>query len=450
MKKFLTLLCALSLGATLAACNNNSATGEPTKTPVEPTVEPTKTPVEETVEAKSFVASRADDRQAVYSHYAEDGTKIDSYTSMYAAINACVNDGDIKDYVAQDGKEDKLFVNYEMYTEDTQDMYWYYDNGNSLNRYIYWEDTYWNLLRGTNQISVYKAAANGTVSHYANGYDCIKINTDPTLFRIGQVMPYHVCWELEANATVDMLAYSGITKSVYNLDLSEAKITPAYDGTDTAYAYVGFVTTDAYNVSNHGLRCDTSTGNWYYYCGETSNNSSSIVMDDENCYLTSTWDETEKCFRPDGDVVLTMELLTLQDEDGDDYIVHRLTMDFGNDRVVVKDYEFSKLTQCGTIRFTCGIDIISDNTLVDYMCGAKFENIVVTEAKATVLEEMKDDFVYGNTSELYAGTYDIMNSNPENPARFHTIIYTPSCVTYNFDTPNRDVYGFSFDFKPAE
>ena len=217
MKKFLSLLCAVTLGVSLAACNNNSGSGEPTKTPVGPTEQPT---VEETVEAKTFVATRADDREAVYSHYAEDGTKFDSYTSMYAAINACVNDGDIKDYVAQDGKEDKLFVNYEMYTEDTQDMYWYYDNGNSLNRYIYWEDTYWNLLRGTNQISVYKAAANGTVSHYANGYDCIKINSDPTLFRIGQVMPYHVCWELEANATVDMLAYSGITKSVYHLDLS--------------------------------------------------------------------------------------------------------------------------------------------------------------------------------------------------------------------------------------
>ena len=444
MKKFLTLLCTLTTALSLAACDG-TGTGDPNKNP-----SGNDDPTNQTVEAKTYVASREDNREAVYVHYSQDGTEIDSYTSLYQAINACVNDGDIKDYITQKGKEEKLFENNEKYTEDTQDMYWYYDNGNSLNRYIYWETDYWNLLKNSNQISVFKAAANGTVSHYAAGYKAVKVNKDPTLFRIGQVMPYHVNWELEANATVDMLAYSGITKSVYHLDLSEAKIVPTYDGTDTAYAYVGFVTTDAYNVSAHGLRCDTTTGNWYYYCGEIEENVSNIVEESDNCYLTSTWDENEKCFRPDGDIVLTMELLTLVDEDGDDYIVHRLTMDFGNNRVVVKDYETADLTQCGTIRFTSGIDIVSDNTLVDYMCGAEFKNVVVTKAEATVLEEMMDDFIYGNSAELYPGVYDILNSNPDTDARFHTIIYNPACVTYDFDTPNQDVYGYSFDIKPAQ
>ena len=137
-------------------------------------------------------------------------------------------------------------------------------------------------------------------------------------------------------------------------------------------------------------------------------------------------------------------------------------MDFGDGRVVVKDYEAFGLTRCGTIRFTCGLDIESENTLVDYMCGARFENVVITSAKATVLEEMYDDKEYARdageeyedsdgidrnmyNTKLYFGEYDILNSNPETLARFHTIVYTPTCVSYDFSTAGKDVYGFSFD-----
>lgn len=140
-----------------------------------------------------------------------------------------------------------------------------------------------------------------------------------------------------------------------------------------------------------------------------------------------------------------MELLTLIDRYRDAYIVHRLIMEFGDSRVVVKEYENASLTQCGTIRFTCGIDIESENTLVDYICGARFEDLVITEAKATMYEEMLDDSVYGTFPELYPGEYDILNSNPQTDARFHTILYTPSCITYDFNTPGKDVYSFAFE-----
>ena len=180
-------------------------------------------------------------------------------------------------------------------------------------------------------------------------------------------------------------------------------------------------------------------------------------MDDENCYLTSTWDETEKCFRPDGDVKLQMELLTLKDENNKNYITHRLTMTFEDGRVVVKDYEDRKLTQCGTIRFTTGLDIVSDNTLTDLMCGAEFNNVTVTKATAYVLEEMLlNPALYGITAEIsLASDYDILNSHDEyfigeDSARFHTIIYNTSCVSYDFDTPGKDVYNFSYNIKPAD
>ena len=328
-------------------------------------------------------------------------------------------------------------------------MYWYYDKGNSLARYVMWEQSYWADLRDTEQISVYKAAENGTISHYYNSYKTVSTTTDKLVPFYNKVEAWHVCSEIETSATVDMIAYSGITKSEYTIKLSEAKITPVYDGGDTAYAFIGFITADSKYTSNVGLKCDTTTGNWYYYSGEAAMNANSIVMDDEVCYWTSTWNEEGGYFVPDGDVNLKMELLRLMDSDGDSYIAHRLTMDFGNGRVVEKDYEIAGITQCGSIRFTCGIDIESDNTLVDYMCGAKFENIVITSAVATMLNEMADDFTYGAFPELEPGVYDILNSNPQTAARFHTILYTPVCVTYDFSTPNKDVYGFSFDISPA-
>lgn len=442
MKKDLRLLLVVVLGLCSCGQTTNSETNS----------QPQNSDVPVTVTAKDFVATRADNREEVYHWYSvADDSKVESFASLYAAINACVNDGDLDDYVVQEGSTEKLFVNREKYAEDTFDMFWYYNNGNSLGKYTYWEQDFWAQSRDKNQIVATKYYDNETVGTYYNGYKIVNKSSDYMLPKLNQIQVWHICSELEASATVDMVAYSGITKSVYEVKLSEAKIYPSYDDSDTAYAYVGFITADAKNVSNQGLRCDTRTGNWYYYSGEAEQQKNSIVMDSKNCYLTSTWDEQEKCFRPDSDVTMTMELLTLLDEDGDDYIVHRMTVDFGNGRVLVKDYEMGDLTQCGTIRFTSGLDIVSDNSLVDYMCGSKFENLVVTSATATVYEEMvEDETVYGSFAELYAGEFDILNSNPETAARFQTYIYTPCCVTYDFSTAGRDVYGYSFDIKPAE
>ena len=409
----------------------------------------TQEEVDLTVQPKDFVAVRNDEREQVYTHYSVDGDEIASFASLYAAINSCVNEGDENDYVLQKGSSEALFVNRSQYSDDSKDMFWHYSGGNTLGKYTMWEKTYWSDLRKEEYISVFKGAENGTVSHYYNSYKTVAVTEDKLVPFYGQVQTWHICTEIETSATVDMIAYSGITKSEYTIKLSEAKITPAYAGGDTAYAYVGFITADAYNTSNIGIKCDTTTGNWYYYSGEASQEASSIVMDEKDCFLTSTWNEEGGYFTPDSDVVMTMELLTLEDEDGDTYIAHRLTMKFDDGRVVVKDYDISSLTQCGSIRFTCGLDIESDNTLVDYMCGAKFENLVVTSAKATMYDEMADDFIYGSFAVLMPGQYDILNSNPATPARFHTIIYTPSCVTTDFSTPGKDVYGFSFDISPA-
>ena len=449
MKKFLCLVATLLMVVTLASCNEKTKGNEKTNADT--------TPVE-TVVAKTFEAKRVDDREAVYTHYAANGSEVESYTSLYQAIYNCVDMGDSEDYICQEGSEEKLFVNHDLFDKETNnaDMYWWYKGGNAYGKYTPYEDTYWGELRDEDYTMIMKNGVNSTALNFYSSYETVKTTSDVFKFKFGGVDKWHICTELESSATVDMEAYSGITKSVYKLDLSEAKITPSYDDTDDTYAYVGFITADGNYVANVGLRCNTRDGNWYYYAGEASIDSSSIEMDDENCYLTSTWDETEKCFRPDGDVTMTMELLKLTDEDGDSYIAHRLTMEFSDGRKVVKDYEDLDLTQCGTIRFTCGLDIVSDNTLCDLMCGAEFKNIVVTEATATVLEEMLDPLTYGILAEIsFAGDYDILNSNEEffigeDSARFHTIIYNTACTSYDFSTPGKDVYNFSYNIAPAE
>ena len=275
MKKIFGLFAVAAMGVALTSCGET----------VEPTKQPTTKPADvvETVTAKDFVAKRADDREAIYTHYNEKGEEIKSYASLYSAIFNCVDNGDIKDYVSQKGSTEKLFINYDAFDKEAgnSDMYWWYKGGNSFGNYTPYEDTYWNAIRDKDYTMIMKNGVNATALNFYSSYKNVAKTSDVFKFKYNGIDKWHICTELEASATVDMEAYSGITKSVYKIDLSEAKITPSYDGADDAYAYVGFITADGNYVANVGLRCNTRDGNWYYYAGEASIESSSIEMDDE-------------------------------------------------------------------------------------------------------------------------------------------------------------------------
>lgn len=409
----------------------------------------------ETVTANTTVHTLEDTREDAFEVHAANGQLVETYSSLYNAIYACVNDGDINDYVTKVNDTNPVFVNYERYADTSTDMYWYYDETGSLIDYRPWESGYWTITKEYgNAIGVLNSGAAGEVAYYGNTHQLVKLNDLLDDYELeaypGNCQVWNSCWLLEASSTVDMAPYSGITKEVYEIKLSEAEISPSLDADTKAWAYVGFNTADGAGISQMGLRCDSTTGNWYYYNGEVNYNVNDLNLDEEKCLLTSTWDETNKCFRPNGDVTLTCELLTLVNEENDEYIVHRLTMEFSDGRKVVRDLESDILTQCGTIRFTNGLDLESDKELQDYMCGAKFKNLVVTKAEATILEEMTDMENYGNFAAFPAGTYDILNSNPATIARFHTILYTPTCITTDFNTPGRDVYGYEFKWQTSE
>ena len=390
--------------------------------------------------------NRADDREEAYVIYEADGEEVERHKSLYAAIVACVDNCDTDAYVTEVGGAEKLFINADKFDATTADMFWHYKEGTVKSSYTPWKTTYWTDVKGKDEIVIFKESASGQLQPYANGWELVSVSE--TLDDASHTAVWNSCWYLESSVIVNLEAYSGITKGVYDVKLSQARIYPSYEGSDETWAYVGFITADAYNVSNQGLRCNTADGNWYYYAGETAYNVENIEIDDEKCIMTSTWDEELGCWKPNNDVKLTMELLTITDDEGDSYIVHRLTMAVSNGKTYRRDYEIAALTQCGTVRFTCGLDIVSENTFPDYMNGSKFENVVITSAKGTVYQEMIDDSdLYGNTTTLYiAGEYDLLNSNPASDARYHTMIYTPACVSYDFNTPGKDVYSFSYDF----
>ena len=449
MKRILMFLLIVTLGFVLVSCGKDKEeTPKQDDNVVAPTPENggntdnggTDQPSIPTVKPNDVIKNRPDTREDAYGIYSASGELIESHKSLYAAIVSCVDNCDLDDYVAELGSSEALFVNYRQFDESTKDMFWYYKEGTVKDRYVPWLSGYWNEdAINKDQICVYKNYATQQLQPYANGY----ILASQGSADAASTQVWNSCWYLEASATVNLISYSGITKATYDIDLSEAKVYPSYEGSDQTWAYVGFITADSYNVSHQGLRCDTTTGNWYYYSGEVTHESEDIEIDKSKCVLTSTWDDVEKCFKPDADVKMTMELLTIDDE----FIVHRLTVELSNGTKFVKDYEISKLTMCGTIRFTCGLDIVSDNTFPDYMNGGKFENVVVTSAKGYVLPEIADgDVDYGNIVGLNAGTYDLLNSNPASAARLHTLIYTPACSKYDFNTAGKDVYSFSYDF----
>lgn len=459
--KILTLVLLAVCGLVLVACKKTTTTT--TKKPTSATTTTsgkksstttvTQSETRLDVDAKTEVKAVADTREAVYGVFNGEGTQQgDSYKSLYEAINVCVDEGgeteeDLWFVALVSDKDTPLFVNYIRYAEDSADMFWYYEDGVSLNQYDCWRADYWPAAKNVikKSISVFKSGEGAGLTHYTNSWDLVAVGADPAA---SNTAVWNSCWKLESSIVVDAAPYSGITKNEYTVELSKALIVPPMDDLSNTYAYVGFITADAYNVSHMGLACDTRTGNWYYYSGEVEYNTNNIEIDTDTCYLTSTWDEEAQGFRPDGDVNYTCQLVTEVDADDTEYIVHRLVMDFGNDRVVTKDYEISALTDCGTIRFTAGLDIQmtedSGMTIADYMNGSEFKNLTVTRAMGYCIEGQP----YNNVEKLPYGDYDRLNSNPMNESRYHTIVYNTATVEYDFGTPGKDVYSFSYKLAP--
>lgn len=401
----------------------------------------------ETVAAKGVVHAVEDTRPAAYNTYSPSGEKKGEFASLYKAIDEIVNDVDTYDYnsyITKASGEDAttpIFVNHDKYNDSVDDMFWLYQNNNQLESYVPWKNTYWTDSRDTNATVVYISPTQGPLSYF-QGWSLTGVST--TQSSASSTAVWNAQETIESQVIVNMLAFSGITKETYKVDLSKAEIAPAMGSAAETDAFVGFIQCDSYNMSNIGLRCDTSTGDWYYYYGERDMESDATKEDTSKCLMTSTWNDAKKCYSPDCDVTMTLETLKLKDNDGGDYLVDRLSMDFSDGRKAVRDYEFSKITQCGTIRFSAGLDIAPKTAhQLDFMNGSYFKNLVVSSATAYAYDTMQDADAYGAVAQLDPGTYDILNSDPETAARYQTIVYGATASS-DFSTAGQDIYNFDF------
>lgn len=401
-----------------------------------------------------------DNREEIYTVYSEaDGSSLGAYKSLYQAIEACVDEGDIEDYVTRGTADDtKLFINYDAYSETTTDMFWYYENGTSLDRYTPWVQTYLSDLYtlSSQDVVVFKKST-GEFLPYYQGIEIVGVGNgaDATL------ESWNVYCSYDTNVQVDMEPYSGIVKADYTIKLSEARIRPAYEGEAPVYAKIGFINPDSFNAASYGMYCDTTTGVWYYYYGDLNNADPSDAYDGvlgidytQEKIMTSTWDAEEGVWRPDNDIVITGEIVELTDDEGDSYAVDRLTVKDSStgEQLFTRDYEASAMTLCATMRFNVGLDIYNADSasgLPNYDNGAEFTNIVITSAVGTVTENSADPEHYGNhLSLLTVGSYDLLNSSETaSEARYKTYVYNAGLVDYDYGTPGKDVYSFSYNLS---
>ena len=465
MKRFLSifggtlLTIALVFGASCGGGRDSDSSGNSGNTSVD-TGNSSGTSSDPGGETPETVHYSEDTREAIYKVYsAEDGSELGAYKSLYQAIEACADEGDIEDYVTKGTKDDtKLFINYAAYSETTSDMFWYYENGTSLDRYTPWVSTYFSDLYtlSAKDVVVFKQAT-GTFTPYYQGLEIVGIGNGAD----ATAPAWDVYRAFDTNVQVNMESYSGIVKADYTIQLSEANIRPAYEGEAPVYAKVGFINPDAYNVASYGMYCDTTTGVWYYYYGDLNNADPSDAYDGvlgidytTEKIMTSTWDEAEGVWHPDHNIVITGEIVELTDDEGDSYAVDRLVIkdaDTG-EQLFTRDYEASAMTLSATMRFNVGLDIYNADSasgLPNYDNGAEFTNIVITEAVGTVTENSADPEHYGDhLSLLTVGEYDLLNSSETaSEARYKTYIYNAGLVDYDYDTPGRDVYGFSYNLS---
>lgn len=421
--------------------------------------------------AKTYTASRTDNRQDAYVAYGTDGSELGRYKTIATAINAAVaNDSDNQvfgSYVTRVGGTRKLFVNREGYAENNDDMYWYYEDGNKLDGMDCWDNTNTIArLQNTNYI-VHQVSGYGQKSLQTwNSYKLYDEN--------GELIPATTTsaqsWELSSTMDAAVLQFTsrltGITGLSYNIDLSGVKITPAYEGSDKTYAFIGFYAWQDYYVVATGIACDVSTGNWYMFEATSRDDSfSDATYNMGECVMTSTWNEEGGYFTPDKDSVKMSALTKVMEDEEGEYQVDDFTFEFNDGTKLLRRIDDSVINQKfagyplgyeNAYVFVAGLDIKNEvasgvksyNT--DYFNGAAFENLVVTEAKAHVpsTDEMSDSKYGFKIEESWRGIDHeiLMASDAEKTDGIidYTILNTGVAATYE-KKDGCDVYSFSYN-----
>ena len=438
------------------------------------------------------VTLRADPRAAdAYTAYDHEGTPVGSYKTIADAINATVTadldyfeDDAVPNatkggYVTRKDGTRHLFENKKGYTENYDDQYWFYEDGNKLAGYDAWDENPSMTFLRNNKMVVHKVTGYGlTPVQSWNGYGLIDEYGDedtksdnPASWALGTAIDAGVMvFPSSAGGTA-----TGMSRDTYKIDLTEMRITPPYDGTaDEVYAYLGFYIWTPQYVLAIGIGCNTKTGKWYEFRGTSRDDSfSDVEYDLGDCLLESTWDEKNGCFTPNAkELEISVQTVKMVDEEfGEEYFVCRFKADIRGgkkdvtlnrliDDELMAPYFSERIHTGNDFLFIAGLDIKNPVATgvkvknVDYFNGAKLEGLCVTEAGVyfpTEEEISDDDFTELNLDpNLRGNTYDFLLANDlgSEGNYGYTILSNYMCTTYTAKD-GADYYDFRFDGDPV-
>lgn len=418
--------------------------------------------------------TKPDTRTNAYTAYTASGSKVGEYKTIADAINATVTEdadsGEIGGYVTKTGGTTKLFVNREGYSSEMDDMFWYYTDGNKLESMMDWETDSISYLQN-NKVITHEISSRGTKSVQSwNGYGLLDENGN--LISADKVSAQS--WELSSTMDAALIQLTSRLKGVsgmdYEIDLSNVKITPPYDGADATYAFLGFYSWQDYYVIVTGIACNTRTGDWYAFDATSRDDSfSDASYNIGQKLLTSTWNEQGGYFKPDCDSLSMSIRTTVQEDDEGEYQVNKLSVKFGNGKEYTRDIDESTVNEFfsgakigweNAYAFVAGLDIVNEvvsgvktkNT--DYFNGSTFENLTIKSATVHVPDEEELSSVrLGLVKGTDPGDYDILlastGTKPERGIVYdYTILNTYACTTYAAAS-GKDVYSFRYDGDPV-
>lgn len=438
------------------------------------------------------VTLRADPRAAdAYTAYDHEGTPVGSYKTIADAINATVTadldyfeDDAVPNatkggYVTRKDGTRHLFENKKGYTENYDDQYWFYEDGNKLAGYDAWDENPSMTFLRNNKMVVHKVTGYGlTPVQSWNGYGLIDEYGDedtksdnPASWALGTAIDAGVMvFPSSAGGTA-----TGMSRDTYKIDLTEMRITPPYDGTaDEVYAYLGFYIWTPQYVLAIGIGCNTKTGKWYEFRGTSRDDSfSDVEYDLGDCLLESTWDEKNGCFTPNAkELEISVQTVKMVDEEfGEEYFVCQFKADIRGgkkdvtlnrliDDELMAPYFSERIHTGNDFLFIAGLDIKNPVATgvkvknVDYFNGAKLEGLCVTEAGVyfpTEEEISDDDFTELNLDpSLRGNTYDFLLANDvDSEGNYgYTILSNYMCANYTAKD-GADYYDFRFDGDPV-
>lgn len=428
-KKFLSLSSLVLLGVLcLSACGGRQD-GKPV------TVEDTREDL--------YVAVLADSDGEVYEET--------NFKSLYEAAHYVMDNGEKGCYVYTLGDETqrKVFT----ITGNPTDYWFYYKDGNMLDGYSIYVpgDVEW--YRGEKYTRI-MSSAGYSATHYQPYY--IMGDTEKT-------ESWNRTYYMDAVVRYNPKAFTGIQDTTYTIELSQAKIRPSLSSNTKAIPTVTLSTTDSYNWSNQGIYMDTVTGNWYYVEGEVQSAVKNLEYDTEEVLMTSKWDATKQEFTPNNDVRLSLSVVW--DEEGE-YTTNVITIEILDKegkvkKSITKEYEDTQLTMRGTHRANIALDLVpaneeieETNVVADFMCGAHFNNIVVSEGKGSVREGLTNDEYQGDTDICCTPgqTYDLLYAKGGylNDSDTGVILDNYACIDYSDINAEKDTWNITFEQTKSE